>query len=111
MRRSRADHVAAAAWFDEPLAGGDWVNATWIYPASKAEVRMIDIVGADARHRVLVRSKPGDIDERWDNIDYDGVQQIADRLRKASTASGVPLLDFAGPMASLPSHLQVDQAT
>lgn len=106
MKASRADHVAAAAWFDERLAAGDWVNTTWIYPAGNAELRMIDVVGANRRHRVLVRSKPGEINERWDDLDYEGVQLIADRIRKSSMASGAPVWDFAGPMAALPDQLK-----
>jgi hypothetical protein len=106
VSRPSGDHVAAAAWFGEPLARGDWVNATWINPIGKGELRMIDIIGADARHRVLIRSKPEGVTEHWEGLDYDDVQAIADRVRHMAIANGAPLWEFAGPMASLPTHLQ-----
>lgn len=97
-----ADHVAAAEWFGEALAPGDWVNATWISHSGIGELRIIDIIGADARHRVLVRSTPDGIDDRWDDLDYDGVMEIVDRVRQMSIANDLPLWDFAGPATSVP---------
>lgn len=98
----QADHVAAAAWFGEALGPGDWVNATWISHSGLGELRIIDIIGADARHRVLVRSTPDGIDDRWDDLDYDGVMEIVDRVRQMSIANDLPLWDFAGPATAAP---------
>lgn len=91
------DEAAAAAWFDEPLREGDWVNATWISRRGDDELRLIDIVSANGRHRALLRYRPDGGDERWDDIDYEEVMQIADRLREVSFPNGYVLWDFAGP--------------
>jgi hypothetical protein len=90
------DDAAAAAWFDEPLLDGDWVNGTWISRQGDSELRLIDIVGADGRHRALLRYRPDGGDERWDDLDQDEVREIANRLRDLSLPNGYILWEVAG---------------
>jgi hypothetical protein len=45
---------------------------------------------------------PDGIDDRWDDLDYDGVMEIVDRVRQMSIANDLPLWDFAGPATSVP---------
>lgn len=94
---------AAAAWFDEPLGPGDWVNGTWIGHKGSGEIRIIDIVGPDARHRVLLRAVPDGPHDRWDDLDYDEVMAIVDRVREMSVDNDFPLWDFGGPATSAPA--------
>jgi hypothetical protein len=95
------DGVAAAAWFDEPLLEGELVNGTWISRHGDYELRLMDIVGADGRHRALLRYRPDGGDERWDDLDQDDVREIANRLRDLSLPNGYILWEFVGPATSI----------
>jgi hypothetical protein len=105
-------HAAAAGWFEEPLSDGEWVSATWISRQGEYELRMIDIVGSNGRHRVLIRYQPDGGDERWDDLEYEDVMLIADRLREVSLPNGYILWDFAGPAVEIPglSELRAESA-
>jgi hypothetical protein len=62
---------------------------------------MVDIVGTNARHRVLIRYQPEGGDERWDDLDYHDVMEITSRVRDLLAPKGWVIWDYAGPVAAI----------
>jgi hypothetical protein len=97
------DGPEAAAWFDEQLAPGEWINRTWIGGNRNGQMRMLDIVCPDATHRLLWRLVPSDdAFGRIDCLDYGQLQGEVDRFLKVASRHGIGIGEFAGPVTSIP---------
>lgn len=93
----------AIFWFGESLGPDEWINETWIGHLGVAEMRMVDIVCADLTHRLLCRLAPSDDPiSRWDNLDYEGLQDSVDEIKEMAARHGFVIWDFAGPATSVP---------
>ena len=94
------------AWFDDTLAPGEWINETWIGRLGGSEMRVLDVAAGAGRHRLLCRVKPSD-DEvwRWNDLDYQGLQEHLDEIKAIARNRNMILWPFAGPMTAMPAHL------
>jgi hypothetical protein len=107
MSDSEVDSVAmeAIAWFGDTLAPGEWINETWIGNLGVSEMRVLDVATGDGYHRLLCRVKPSDDVWRWDDLDYQGLQEHLDEIKAIAINRNMILWPFAGPMTSMPAHL------
>jgi hypothetical protein len=96
----------AIAWFDDVLTAGEWINESWIGRVGTSEMRVVDVMSGDGRHRLLCRVKP--LDDgiwRWDDLDYDETQAHLDEIKAIAADRDIILWAFAGPVTSLPARL------
>lgn len=97
------DGSAAISWFGETLDVGEWINHSWIGRHGAAEVRMVDIVCADATHRMLYRLVPSDDPvNRVNGLTYEQMRGLADKFLKKTWKHGFIVDEFAGPATSMP---------
>ena len=93
----------ALAWFELAPKPGEWINQTWIGRNGQAEMRVVDLVTGAGRHTLLVGMKPSEEPYmRWDDLDYEGLQQIVDEIKTLPGSQAFPLWDFAGPATAIP---------
>jgi hypothetical protein len=107
VTEQRDETADLMAWFEDDLGDGEWVNQTWLLPIGETEGRLVDIVRPNGRHRAMLRlDAPGDIStHRWDDLDYEGVQEIADEIKARLQVGGSPVWEFSGAATSLPGSL------
>ncbi len=93
----------AIAWFGESLGPGEWINQTWIGRSGIGEVRMLDIVCADASHRFLFLVRPSDEEVyRVDGLTYEELRAEVTKFEEMSRPYGFWLGEFAGAVTTLP---------
>ena len=106
-----SDAAAAISWFGDTLAEGEWVNHSWIGRHGEAEVRMVDIVCADATHRMLYRLAPSDDPvSRVDGMTYEQMRGLADKFMKKALKHGFVVGEYAGAATSLPGFDDVEES-